>query len=45
MNVYACLSCGKRFKKEELDFIRCPYCGGKVFFKETPQVAKKVKTD
>jgi DNA-directed RNA polymerase subunit RPC12/RpoP len=43
--MYVCIKCRKKFKPEELEFIRCPYCGNKVFLKETPTTAKKVKTD
>lgn len=43
--MYACLNCGKEFKQEELEFIRCPYCGGKVLFKKTAPTIKKVKAE
>ncbi|MFA6048933.1 MAG: DNA-directed RNA polymerase subunit P [Candidatus Micrarchaeia archaeon] len=41
--MYKCSNpkCGKEF--DVLEFIRCPYCGGKVLFKKTPPVAHKVK--
>jgi len=45
MAFYFCLRCGKKFSDEELEFIRCSYCGGKVLVKETPPVAKRLKTD
>lgn len=43
--MYVCPKCTKKFKTDELEFIRCPYCGTKVLFKETPATAKKVSTD
>jgi len=43
--MYVCSNCGKEFKYDELQFIRCPYCGSKVLFKKTPPTVKKVKAD
>jgi len=43
--LYVCPKCGKKFQTGELEFVRCPYCGAKVLFKETPPTAKKVSTD
>jgi len=45
LSFYVCPKCGKKFSDEELEFIRCSYCGAKVLFKETPPVAKKFRTD
>ena len=47
MGNYICWKCRKKFKSEELNWhtIRCPYCGSKVLFKETPPTLKKVSTD
>lgn len=41
--MYKCGKCGKEF--ENVEFIRCPYCGNKVLFKRTPPLARKVSTD
>ncbi len=40
-NMYKCMKCGKQF--DNIEFIRCPYCGSKVFFKTTPPIARKLK--
>ena len=41
---FACLKCGKVIDKEELGKkTRCPYCGGKLLFKERPKIIKKIK--
>jgi len=41
--MFKCMKCGKNF--DALEFIRCPYCGSKVFFKTTPPVARTLNTD
>lgn len=38
---YVCFKCGKKIK--DIKNIRCPYCGGRLIFKERPPVAKKVR--
>ncbi len=45
MSIYVCANpkCGHEFDDKDLEFIRCSYCGGKVLFKKTPPVVKKVK--
>ncbi|PIO06204.1 DNA-directed RNA polymerase subunit P [Candidatus Micrarchaeota archaeon CG08_land_8_20_14_0_20_59_11] len=43
--MYTCPNCGKKFKAEEIESLRCTYCGSKILFKETPPVARKVSTD
>jgi len=43
--LYVCSKCGKEFKNEEMEFINCPYCGSKVFFKKTPPVVVKTKAE
>lgn len=41
---YICYNCGKRISSKEVtNRIRCVYCGGKVLFKERPEIVKKVK--
>lgn len=47
MGAYVCWKCHKKFKSEDLTMqsIRCPYCGTKVLFKETPPVLKKYTTE
>jgi len=41
---YICYSCGKHVSPEDISKrTRCPYCGGKILFKERPEVVKKVK--
>lgn len=42
---YVCASCHREYKDEELEFVRCAYCGSKVLFKRTPPTAKVVRTD
>jgi len=41
--MFKCMKCGKNF--DALEFIRCRYCGSKVFFKTTPPVARTLNTD
>ncbi len=41
--MFKCAHCKKEF--EELEFVRCSYCGSKVLFKTTPPVVHKVKAD
>jgi DNA-directed RNA polymerase subunit RPC12/RpoP len=41
--VYVCAKCGKEVKN--LDMIRCVYCGGRIFKKTRPQLAKEKPTD
>lgn len=43
--MYRCLKCKKSIKQLDEVFVRCPYCGCRVLFKERPPVAKDVKTD
>lgn len=47
MGLYICWKCNKQFKSEEMaaSTSRCPYCGSKVLFKQTPPILKKVSTD
>ncbi|MBC7081792.1 MAG: DNA-directed RNA polymerase subunit P [Thermoplasmatales archaeon] len=44
MIIYVCAKCGERV---EIDFermgMRCPKCGGKIFYKERGPVAKDIK--
>jgi DNA-directed RNA polymerase subunit RPC12/RpoP len=42
---YVCVSCKREYGDDELEFVRCAYCGSKVLFKKTPPTAKVVKTD
>lgn len=47
MSEYVCSKCLKKYAAEDknLQNIRCPYCGNKIFFKATPPVVKSVSTD
>ncbi|MBI3587618.1 DNA-directed RNA polymerase subunit P [Candidatus Micrarchaeota archaeon] len=46
MASYVCWKCRKKFDSAEIATgIRCPYCGNKILFKETPPVLKKISTD
>jgi DNA-directed RNA polymerase subunit P len=41
---YICYTCGKHVTLEDIaKRIRCPYCGGKILFKERPEIVKRVK--
>ena len=41
---YVCTHCGKKIK--DLDsFIRCPFCGSRIFTKSRPAVPREVSTD
>ncbi len=42
---YICLHCGKKIKKIEANFIRCPYCGYRILAKERSALAKEISTD
>jgi DNA-directed RNA polymerase subunit RPC12/RpoP len=42
--VYVCASCGKKIDNLG-KFVTCPYCGNKIFRKERPPVAKKLKAE
>ncbi|HEV8289627.1 MAG TPA: hypothetical protein VGQ00_01595 [Candidatus Norongarragalinales archaeon] len=42
--MYISAKCGKKFKPEDVEFLRCPYCGSKVFYKETEPIARKATT-
>jgi DNA-directed RNA polymerase subunit RPC12/RpoP len=42
--MYKCGNCGKEI--EEIgNFVRCPYCAWRIFYKAPLPVARKVKTD
>jgi DNA-directed RNA polymerase subunit P len=44
--MYKCLKCGKDIEMERVkDKIRCPYCGYRIIYKDTPKTIKKVKAD
>ncbi len=42
---YVCIHCGKKIKKLEQNFIRCPYCGYRVLAKERSPLAKEVSSN
>lgn len=41
--MYRCAKCEKQI--EELDQVRCPYCGFRIIVKERPKVVKRVKSE
>ncbi|MGC8567743.1 MAG: DNA-directed RNA polymerase subunit P [Candidatus Micrarchaeia archaeon] len=41
---YTCVKCGKVINKIG-NFVRCPYCGGKILVKSRPQIPREIKTD
>jgi DNA-directed RNA polymerase subunit RPC12/RpoP len=41
--MYVCQKCRKKI--EESESLTCPYCGYKIFRKERPPVAKKLKAE
>ncbi len=44
MITYKCGKCGKNVDIDtERMGMRCPYCGGKIFYKERGTIAKKIK--
>lgn len=44
MVTYVCYKCGSKVEFEKLERrMRCPYCGGKIFFKERPHIVRKLK--
>ena len=41
---YICFTCGKLVDLKEISKrIRCPYCGGKILFKQKPEMVRHVK--
>lgn len=42
--MYICQKCKRRIEEQESS-LTCPYCGYKIFRKERPQIAKKVKAE
>jgi DNA-directed RNA polymerase subunit RPC12/RpoP len=43
--MYTCWKCKKSVKDLDESFVRCPYCGCRVLFKERQPIAKEVKAD
>jgi len=43
--MYKCSKCRKSIKQLDEIFVRCPYCGNRVLFKERPPVARDVSSD
>jgi DNA-directed RNA polymerase subunit RPC12/RpoP len=43
--MYRCSKCRQSIKELDEIFVRCPYCGNRVLFKERPPVAKEVSSD
>ncbi|MCW1301130.1 MAG: DNA-directed RNA polymerase subunit P [Candidatus Nanoarchaeia archaeon] len=43
MTKYICFYCHREISWKEVEKIRCPYCGGKVFFKARPKIVKRIK--
>jgi DNA-directed RNA polymerase subunit RPC12/RpoP len=43
--MYKCWKCKKTIKSLDEAFIRCPYCGSRILFKERPPIAKDVKAE
>ncbi|MCL5412305.1 MAG: DNA-directed RNA polymerase subunit P [Candidatus Marsarchaeota archaeon] len=41
---YVCVQCGKKIKQLE-NFVRCPYCGGRILVKGRPNIAREYQTD
>ncbi len=41
---YTCANCGKKIK-DFAGFVRCPYCGSKIFTKSRPNITREVSTD
>ena len=42
---YICYACGEKVTQMDISKkIRCPYCGGKILFKERQETVKKVKS-
>lgn len=41
--VWRCLNPQCRKKIDNIDAIKCPYCGYRIFHKDRPPVVKKVK--
>jgi DNA-directed RNA polymerase subunit RPC12/RpoP len=39
------MKCGKKMAQLATKFVRCPYCGCRVLFKERAPVAKELPTD
>ncbi|MBI4979978.1 DNA-directed RNA polymerase subunit P [Candidatus Woesearchaeota archaeon] len=37
---YVCFDCGKKVEDEYIAKIRCPYCGGKILYKDRRTVVK-----
>ncbi|MCD6414397.1 MAG: zinc-ribbon domain-containing protein [Candidatus Diapherotrites archaeon] len=42
--MYVCQKC-KRKIEDNTDTLTCPYCGYKIFRKDRPPIAKKVKAE
>jgi DNA-directed RNA polymerase subunit P len=43
---YKCGRCKKRVEFDAKNIgIRCPYCGSKIFYKERPTVAKRIRSE
>jgi DNA-directed RNA polymerase subunit RPC12/RpoP len=40
---WKCFNCGK--KVQDINVVKCDYCGYRIFHKERPPVVKKTKTD
>lgn len=43
--MYVCMKCRKKITKLATKFVRCPYCGCRVLYKERAPVAKEISTD
>lgn len=41
--VWKCFSCGK--KVEDIEVVKCPFCGYRILKKERPPVVRKVKAE
>ncbi|MCD4739875.1 DNA-directed RNA polymerase subunit P [archaeon] len=42
--MYICQNCHRKIEETEKS-LTCPYCGHKIFRKERPQIAKKLKAE
>jgi len=41
--MWKCLNCEKQV--ENIEAVKCPYCGYRIFHKERPPIVRKVPTD
>ncbi|RLG21119.1 DNA-directed RNA polymerase subunit P [Candidatus Micrarchaeota archaeon] len=40
---WKCFRCGKKI--DDINAVKCPYCGYRILIKERPPIAKKLRTD